>query len=58
MVQLYTKSFMGENELSGYIDNIMNCISGNNSTVMGTEVVYNEDMKNNIRMGTITVNCN
>ena len=26
LVQLYTKSFMGENELSGYIDNIMNCI--------------------------------
>ena len=22
---------------SGYIDNSMNCISGNNSTVMGTE---------------------
>ena len=37
LVQLYTKSFMEENELSGYIDNIMNCISGNNSTVMGTE---------------------
>ena len=37
LVQLYTKTFVGENELSGYIDNIMNCISGNNSTVMGTE---------------------
>ena len=58
LVQLYTKSFMGENELSGYIDNIMNCISGNNSTVMEAEVICNEELKNNIRMGTITVNCN
>ena len=58
LVRLYTKSFMGENELSGYIDNIMNCISGNNSMVMESEVICNEDMKNNIRMGTITVNCN
>lgn len=58
LVQLYTKSFMGENELSGYIGNIMNCISGNTSMAMESEVVCNEDMKNNIRMGTITVNCN
>ena len=58
LVQSYTNSFMKENELSGYVDNIMQCISGNNSMVMGTEVICNEDMKNNIRMGTITVNCN
>ena len=56
LVQLYTKSFMGENELSGYIDSIMNCISGNSNMAMETEVICNEDMKNNIRMGTITVN--
>ena len=56
LVQLYTKSFMGESELSGYIDHIMNCISGYNSMVMESEVICNEDMKNNIRMGTITVN--
>ena len=58
LVQLYTKSFMEENELSVYIDNIMACISGNNSTVMTFEVICNEDMKNNIRMGNVTVNCN
>ena len=58
LVQLYTKSFMEENELSGYVDNIMNCISGNNSMVMESEVICNEELKNNIRMGTITVNCN
>ena len=58
LVQLYTNSVMKENELSGYVDNIMNCISGNNSMVMGAEVTCSEDMKNNIRMGTITVNCN
>ena len=56
LVQSYTNSFMEENELSGYVDNIMECISGNNSMVMESEVVCNEDMKNNIRMGTITVN--
>ena len=56
LVQLYTKSFMGENELSGYIDSIMNCISVNCNMVMETEAICNEDMKNNIRMGTITVN--
>ena len=58
LVQSYTNSFMEENELSGYVDNIMECISGNNSMVMESEVVCNEDMKSNIRMGTITVNCN
>lgn len=58
LVQLYTKSSIEENELSGYIDNIMACISGNNSTVMTFEVICNEDMKKNIRMGNITVNCN
>ena len=56
LVQSYTNSFMEENELSGYVDNIMDCISGNNSMVMESEVVCNEDMKSNIRMGTITVN--
>ena len=58
LVQSYTNSFMEENELSGYIDNIMECISGNNSMVMESQVICNEDMENNIRMGTITVNCN
>ena len=58
LVQSYTNSFMEENELSGYVDNIMDCISGNNSVVMEFEVICNEDMKDNIRMGTITVNCN
>lgn len=58
LVQSYTNSFMEENELSGYIDNIMECISGNSNMVMASEVICNEDMKNNIRMGTITVNCN
>ena len=58
LVQSYTNSFMEENELSGYVDNIMECISGNNSMVMESEVICNEDMKDNIRMGTITVNCN
>ena len=58
LVQSYTNSFMEENELSGYVDNIMDCISGNNSVVMESEVICNEDMKDNIRMGTITVNCN
>jgi len=58
LVQSYTNSFMEENELSGYVDNIMECISGNSNMVMASEVICNEDMKNNIRMGTITVNCN
>ena len=58
LVQSYTNSFMEENELSGYVDNIMECISGNDNMVMSLEVICNEDMKNNIRMGTITVNCN
>ena len=58
LVQLYTNSFMEENELSEYVDNIMECISGNNSMVMESQVICNEDMENNIRMGTITVNCN
>ena len=58
LVQSYTNSFVEENELSGYVDNIMECISGNNSKVMESEVICNEDMENNIRMGTITVNCN
>ena len=58
LVQSYTNSFMEENELSGYVDNIMECISGNNSMVMESQVICNEDMENNIRMGTITVNCN
>ena len=58
LVQSYTNSFMEEDELSGYIDNIMECISGNSNKVMASEVICNEDMKNNIRMGTITVNCN
>lgn len=57
LVQSYTNSFIDENELSIYVDNIMECISGNNSMVMTSEVICNEDMKNNIRMGTITVNC-
>ena len=57
LVQSYTNSFMEENELSGYVDNIMECISGNNSMVMEFQVILNEDMENNIRMGTITVNC-
>ena len=56
LVQSYTNSFMEENELSGYVDNIMECISGNSNMVMASEVICNEDMKNNIRMGTITVN--
>lgn len=56
LVQLYTKSFIEENELSGYVDNIMECISGNGNMIMSSEVIFNEDMKNNIRMGTITVN--
>ena len=56
LVQSYTNSFMEENELSGYVDHIMECISGNNSMVMTSEVIFNEDIKNNIRMGTITVN--
>lgn len=58
LVQSYTNSFMEEDELSGYVDDIMECISENDSMVMTTEVVCNEEMKNNIRMGTITVNCN
>ena len=58
LVQSYTNSFMEENELSGYVDNIMEYISGNNSMVMESQVICNEDMENNIRMGTITVNCN
>jgi len=58
LVQSYTNSFMEENELSGYVDNIMECISRNNSMIMDSEVICNEDMKDNIRMGTITVNCN
>ena len=58
LVQSYTNSFMEEYELSGYVDDIMECISENDSMVMTTEVVCNEEMKNNIRMGTITVNCN
>ena len=58
LVQSYTNSFMEENELSGYVDNIMECISGNSNMVMASEVICNEDMKNNIRMGTITVNFN
>ena len=58
LVQSYTNSFMEENELSGYVDNIMECISGNSNMVMASEVICNEDMKNNKRMGTITVNCN
>ena len=58
LVQLYTNSFMEVNELSEYVDNIMECISGNNSMVMESQVICNEDMENNIRMGTITVNCN
>ena len=58
LVQSYTNSSMEENELSGYVDNIMECISGNNSMVMEFQVILNEDMENNIRMGTITVNCN
>lgn len=58
LVQSYTNSFMEENELSGYVDNIMECISGNSNMVMASEVICNEDMKNNIRMGTIKVNCN
>lgn len=58
LVQSYTSSFMEENELSGYIDNIMEYVSGNSSMVMTSEVVCNEDMKKNVRMGTITVNCN
>ena len=49
---------MEENELSGSVDNIMDCISGNSNMVMASEVICNEDMKDNIRMGTITVNCN
>ena len=58
LVQSYTNSFMEENELSGYVDNIMECISGNSNMVMASEVICNEDIKNNIRMETITVNCN
>lgn len=58
LVQSYANSFMEEKELSGYVDDIMECISGNNNVVMTSEVVYNEEMKKNIRMGTITVNCN
>ncbi len=58
LVQSYTNSFMEENELSGYVDDILECITGNDNMVMTSEVICNEDMKNNIRMGTITVNCN
>ena len=57
LVQLYSNSVMEENELSGYVDNIMECIKGENNIVMTFKVICNEDMKKNIRMGTITVNC-
>jgi hypothetical protein len=57
LVQIYTKSFMEENELSVYMDNIMACISGPNRTVMTFEVICNEEIKKYIRMGNITVNC-
>lgn len=56
LVQLYAKKFMKENELSGYIDDIMGSVTTNSNMVMSQEVVYNEELKNNIRMGTITVN--
>ena len=49
---------MKENELSGHIDDIMESVTTNSNMVMSHEVVYNEEIKNNIRMGTITVNCN
>lgn len=61
LVQLYTGSSLEKDEIPGYIDTIMECMSGNDSAVMNFgvlqgELVCNEDVKNNIRMGTITVN--
>ncbi len=57
LVQQYSE-LVEEDELAAYFDSVMECISGNNTFVMGSQVICSEEMKNNIRMGTITVNTN
>ena len=62
LVQLYADSCLQQDEISESINYIVESIFENNSGVMNhgilqCEYVCNEDLKDNIRMGKITVNC-
>lgn len=61
LVELYAGSRLQTDEISGYIDHIVACISEDDGATMNfgnlqCEIDCNEDMKNKIRMGKITVN--
>lgn len=62
LAKRYVEVCMANEDVSTYIDDVMGYITGYGESVMNTdfakyEIVYNESMEENIRMGEITVNC-
>lgn len=62
LAERYAEGCMTNEEISAYIDDVVGYIKGYNESVTNVElakyeIVYNESMEQDIRMGEITVNC-